>query len=154
MKDPTSTAKAPPAPAAEEGEESWAEKEGSEYILHLHDDDHKMKLASAEHALVVYYAPWCGHCKSMKGDYAKAAKLLAHNRDLSGKSFTIAAVDATVQRKAASAVDIKGYPTIKYFRAGKNPENYKGGRSAQEFHDYLVDKILGKKAAPPPKTEL
>jgi len=40
MKDPTSTAKAP-APAAEGGEESWAEKEGSEYILHLHDDDPK-----------------------------------------------------------------------------------------------------------------
>ena len=130
-----------PAPPVEGGEESWSDKEGSEYLLHLHDKDYEAKLRSAEHALVVYYAPWCGHCKNMKADYAKAALMLANNRKLSGKSFTIAAVDATVQKKAASAMDIKGYPTIKYFRAGKNPEDYRGGRTAKDFHDFLVKKV-------------
>ena len=101
---------------------------------------------SAEHALVVYYAPWCGHCKRMKGDYAKAALMLAKNRDLSGKSFTIAAVDATVEGKAADAAGgINGYPTIRYYKAGKDSEDYKGARKAQDFHDFLVDKILGSK---------
>ena len=141
MTDPQNPPQPKPQPG---GEESWADKEGSEYVLHLHDDDYESKLKSAEHALVVFYAPWCGHCKSMKADYAKAAHMLATNRKLSGKSFTIAAIDATVQRKATAALaDLKGYPTIKYFKSGQNPQDYSGNRKAQDFHDFLVKKILG-----------
>ena len=62
------------------------------------------------------------------------------------ENAAIAAVDATVEGKAADAAGgIKGYPTIRYYKAGKDSEDYKGARKAQDFHDFLVDKILGSK---------
>lgn len=55
----------------------------------------------------MFYAPWCGHCKAMKPDYALAAK------EAKEKNYTavLAALDATIHTVTASSSQIKGYPT-------------------------------------------
>jgi len=40
--------------------------------------------------LVEFYAPWCGHCKSLEPKYDELAKNLAYNTNL-----VIAKIDAT-----------------------------------------------------------
>ncbi len=58
-------------------------------------------------------------------------------------SVVIAKVDATAENAKSTAEDqaVKSYPTIKYFPRGTvTPEDYQGGRSEQDFVEFLNEK--------------
>jgi len=83
-------------------------------------------------ALVEFYAPWCGHCKKLTPIYDELAKNLKHNTGL-----VIAKVDSTANE--VEQVHIKGFPTIKFFPAGKkaNPIEFDGDRTVEGFTVWL-----------------
>jgi len=74
-----------------------------------------MVLKSKDLWLVEFFAPWCGHCKSLEPHWKAAAS------ELKGK-VRLGAVDATVHTVIAGKFNIRGFPTIKYFGAGE--KNY------------------------------
>lgn len=88
-----------------------------------------------KHAVVQFYAPWCGHCKNLAPHYEAAAKILEEEDDIH-----LAKVDATVETDLASKFNVRGYPTIKIFIEGK-PMEYKGGRTEGEIITYLRKKF-------------
>lgn len=85
--------------------------------------------------LVKFFAPWCGHCKSMKTDYEDAAAALK------GKAV-LAEVDATIEKDLASEYDIRGFPTIKLFSGGEELSEYKGGRDKDSLIKYIERAML------------
>ncbi|KAJ1399470.1 thioredoxin-like protein [Ochromonadaceae sp. CCMP2298] len=93
------------------------------------DDFTNVVLKSKGIVIVEFYAPWCGHCKSLVPEYEKAAQ------HLSGV-VKVVSVDATQHESLASKYQVKGFPTIMIFGADKkSPTNFEGQRTA----DAIVD---------------
>lgn len=124
MKDP----KEPPPPPPPEP--NWEEVESD--VVHLTTDTFKTFLRKKKHTLVMFYAPWCGHCKKAKPEFQTAASQFKEDTKVA-----YCAIDCTKHTPVCNANDVKGYPTLKYFNYGKNPQDYMGGRSADDFTKFM-----------------
>ena len=48
-------------------------------VVHLTGSDFDKAVKRKKHSLVMFYAPWCGHCKKAKPEFTAAADELAEN---------------------------------------------------------------------------
>uniref|UniRef100_A0A3Q3VP97 Protein disulfide-isomerase A6 n=1 Tax=Mola mola TaxID=94237 RepID=A0A3Q3VP97_MOLML len=121
--------------------------DGKKDVVELTDDNFdQMVLGSDDVWLVEFFAPWCGHCKNLEPEWAAAAS--AVKQQTKGK-VRLGAVDATVQQVVSNRYGIRGFPTIKIFRKGEEPEDYQGGRTRNDIIEKAMD--LFSDNAPPPE---
>merc|ERR1711962_253057 len=79
--------------------------------------------------MVEFYAPWCGHCRSLAPEWKKAATALRG-------VVKVGAVDMDVHGSVGGPYNVRGFPTIKIFGANKqSPADYNGARSASAIVD-------------------
>ena len=84
--------------------------------------------------LILFYAPWCGHCQAFSPEYEKAAKALKG-------IFKIGAIDADKEKAIAGKYGIQGFPTIKFFGIHKDkPVDYNSARKAESVIDFMFEK--------------
>ncbi|KZV19042.1 protein disulfide-isomerase [Dorcoceras hygrometricum] len=127
------------SPAAAEGE--------VEKVLTLDHSNFSEVVSKHDFIVVEFYAPWCGHCKSLAPEYEKAASILSSNEP----PIVLAKIDANDEsnRELATEFQIQGFPTIKILRnGGKSIQEYKGPRDADGIVGYL------KKQVGPASTEI
>jgi protein disulfide-isomerase A1 len=107
-------------------------------------------LDNTKDVLFEFYAPWCGHCKSLAPIYEKLGEAFS-----SIPSVVIAKIDAT-----ANDVDpkygVRGFPTIKFFPADKKntPVDYNGERTLDDLKSFVEDNASIKFEMPTAKDEL
>jgi protein disulfide-isomerase-like protein len=103
--------KNPNEPIKYDAKQDWLDISGHENIAYLDDSNFDNFIKQNKKVMVFLYAPWCGHCKTMKPAYAEAATEI---KAISKESH-LAAVDATKAAKLSKRFEITGFPTIKYF---------------------------------------
>jgi protein disulfide-isomerase A1 len=109
----------------------------TENVVTVTDANFQSTLAENEFVLMEFYAPWCGHCKSLAPEYEKAATQL--KADEATAKVVLGKVDATVEKKAAEEFQIQGFPTLKWFVNGV-PLEYSGGRTADTIVSWIKKK--------------
>jgi thiol-disulfide isomerase/thioredoxin len=77
---------------------------------------------------VMYFAPWCSHCKTIKPDFIQAA---------SSTQTKLVLVDCELYTKFCSAQGVKKFPTLTYY-SEDFVHSYTLGRSAKDFQDFLL----------------
>mmetsp|Transcript_14253 Transcript_14253/g.33116 ORF Transcript_14253/g.33116 Transcript_14253/m.33116 type:complete len:499 (+) Transcript_14253:78-1574(+) len=124
--------------AASAGLFTTEKKEGD--VLILDEENFDTTLATNPKGILVeFYAPWCGHCKKLAPEFAKAASELVGLEE----PLHLGMVDATEERALAEKYGVRGFPTLKFFK-NSEPAEYEGGRTAKDIVAYMK-----KKTGPP-----
>uniref|UniRef100_A0A915BG43 Thioredoxin domain-containing protein n=2 Tax=Parascaris univalens TaxID=6257 RepID=A0A915BG43_PARUN len=82
---------------------------------------------------VEFYAPWCAHCKRLMPIWEHVGHALADR----SSPVKVAKLDCTRYTNAASALNIRGYPTIIFFRNGQEMI-YEGERKKDAMIDFAL----------------
>jgi protein disulfide-isomerase len=77
---------------------------------------------------IKFYAPWCGHCQAMAPNWVQLGK------EMKGR-LNIGEVNCDVEARLCKDVQLRGFPTILFFRGGERVE-YDGLRGLGDFVTY------------------
>ncbi|XP_074651365.1 protein disulfide-isomerase A3-like [Tubulanus polymorphus] len=105
-------------------------------VVELTDSDFDERMKDYDIALVEFFAPWCGHCKRLKPEYADAATILKDN----DPPVPLVKVDCTENKAVCEKHGVSGYPTLKIFKKGEFSADYNGPREKDGIVKYMSSK--------------
>jgi protein disulfide-isomerase A1 len=106
------------------------EVEGRSHVTVLTESIFDSFIQSKAASLVQFYAPWCAHCQKLEPEYERAAKILAGEADL-------AKLDCTSNKQLCEKHQVKGFPTINFYRSDGSSEPYEDEREARAIVRYM-----------------
>nr|CAD7570484.1 unnamed protein product [Timema californicum] len=101
----------------------------SSRVLEL--SDRFLDIRKDGHWLVMFYAPWCGHCKRLEPVWAHVAQNL-HNTNI-----RVGRVDCTRFTSLATEFSVSGFPTIMFLK-GDSRHSFKGDRTLEEIVNFAT----------------
>lgn len=106
-------------------------------VIDLIPDNFDKLVLTGKPALVEFFAPWCGHCKTLAPVYEQLAQNFAFAKD----QVIIAKVDADAEKSLGKRFGVQGFPTIKFFDGkSEKPEDYNGGRDLESLSEFISKK--------------
>ncbi|KAJ1729300.1 hypothetical protein LPJ61_003591 [Coemansia biformis] len=107
-------------------------------VVDLTPKNFKSVVDGSKDVLVKFYAPWCGHCKTMAEDYERLAAGYAH-----ADGVVVAEVNADDHRALGDKYGVQGFPTLKFFPKDgdvASPEDYSAGRDLDSLASFVHKK--------------
>ena len=102
----------------------------------MNDNFDEIVLDQNKDVLVEFYAPWCGHCKSLAPTYEKVATVFKQE-----EGVVIANLDADAHKALGEKYGVSGFPTLKFFpKDNKAGHDYDGGRDLDDFVSFINEK--------------
>ncbi len=94
---------------------------------------HKKVVENDKDVIVMFYAPWCGHCKELEPIYKRVAEKVKSNKDLI--FYQIDAIENELDD-----VNIDGYPTVLFYPGNKKtkPVEYYGDRNVRGIMNFIA----------------
>lgn len=98
----------------------------AEFDLNAHD---KATKADGVPTIIDYWAPWCGPCRMMAPEYAKAAKVL-------GGQVRFAKINTEDHPAVSQRLGIRGIPLLILWYNGREVARLPGARPAAEIEAF------------------
>ncbi|KAL8277874.1 hypothetical protein RQP46_009693 [Phenoliferia psychrophenolica] len=106
--------------------------DGTVHVLYEVDDLAMMKAKGAGPAFVKFYAPWCGHCKTLAPKWKELAASVKGQVNVFEMDC-----DDSKNKKACRAENISGFPTLVFYNEGARVE-YKGKRDPASMKAFAI----------------
>ena len=81
--------------------------------------------------IILFYAPWCPHCKDVMDDWKKVSE------NHKGDNVTVKKINCEATPEEATKNGVEGFPTIILFRDGKDPVTFSGDRTASSIETFI-----------------
>ena len=108
---------------------AWMEEKLNRKVISLN----KESLSKINKPIVVkFYAPWCGHCVSLKPIYEELANQL---------DCEIYEVNCDEEKELMKLYEIKGFPTIKLIHNEKTIDTYNKTRTLENMKAWIDEKL-------------
>jgi thiol-disulfide isomerase/thioredoxin len=82
---------------------------------------------------VLFFAPWCGHCKMFKPIFVEASEILFDRSNIIFASFDC----AQNGMDKINDFGVRGFPTVVLFRNGKFFRIFKDSRTTQKLLNFV-----------------
>lgn len=83
--------------------------------------------------LILFHAPWCGHCKNFKPTFASFAE------EMESSPLVVGEMDATKNDYNRELFPITGFPAVYFVPVSGSPVEYKGDRSISSLRTFITD---------------
>ena len=107
-------------------------------IIPLTDANYTEFMKENKEVLILFYAPWCGHCKAFAPEYSKIADTIKEQ----GIKVVTARVNAEENEVTSQLNNIEGFPTLKLYVNNEISE-YEGDRTVDKLLSFIDKKING-----------